>query len=88
MFWIALIIGAAIAVGCLYLLVKSSYQLKWWHWLLAVLVILALFAAFQHLFSSFTENEVKSAWIGFAIFGVLAVIIGVVNWQFIIRSKK
>ena len=87
MFWIGLIFGAAIAVG-VYFAIKYNLNLKWWQWLLAALAILALFAAVQHLYGSFGENEVKSAWIGFAIFGVIAVIIGVVDWQLIIRNKK
>ena len=87
MFWIGLIIGAVVATG-VYFLLKYSSNLKWWQWLLAALTILALFAAVQHLYGSFAENEVKSAWIGFAIFGVIAIIIGIVNWQFIIRNNK
>jgi len=87
MFWIGLIFGAAIAVG-VYFAIKYNLNLTWWQWLLAALAILALFAAVQHLYGSFAENEVKSAWMGFAIFGVVAIIIGVVDWQLIIRNKK
>lgn len=88
MFWIGLIIGSAIAVGCLYLLVKSGYRLQWWHWVLAALAILALFAAVQHLYGALAENEVKGAWIGFAIFGIIALIIGAIDAVFIARSKE
>ena len=87
MFWIGLIIGVVALAGT-YLLLKSDFRLKWWQWLIAALAVLALFAATQHLFGSFAENEVKSAWIGFGIFAVIASVLGILDWQFIIHNRK
>ena len=88
MFWIGFVICAAIAAGVFVLLTKSSFKITWWQWLLAALAVLAFFAAVQHMFGSFAENEVKSAWIGFAIFGVIGVILAALTCTFVLRNNK
>jgi len=88
MFWIGFIVCAAIAVGVFFLLTKSPFKLTWWQWVLAALAILAFFAAAQHMFGSFAENEVKSAWLGFTIFGIIGIILAAITCVFALRSKE
>jgi hypothetical protein len=40
------------------------------------------------MFGSFAENEVKSAWMGFAIFAGIAVLLAAVDCVFILRNKN
>ncbi|AII58508.1 dehalogenase [Dehalococcoides mccartyi] len=86
MYFIGLAVGTVFALS-VYWLIKQNKQITWWQWLIAVLATLALFAAVQHFYGSLAENDTKAAWVGMGIFGIIAVILGVVDWRLIAGNK-
>ncbi|AGG08510.1 dehalogenase [Dehalococcoides mccartyi] len=86
LYWIGLVIGIAIAVGAYRL--NRNTKLKWYDWLFGLAIIVSLAAGVQHYNGSVSGFENSAAWKGLALFGGLAAVLALVDWQLIARRKK
>lgn len=83
---IGLLVGLVIAI-VMYKL-NQRVALKWYDWVIALVILVLLSIGGQHLISSITGFETEAAWFGFAIFGGLAIILALVEWQLVTRRAK
>ncbi|AHB14176.1 hypothetical protein [Dehalococcoides mccartyi] len=86
LYWIGLILGIALAV-LVYQLNRSN-KLKWYDWVFGLAIIVLLAAGVQHYNGSVSGFESNAAWKGLALFGGLAIVLGLIEWQIIVRRKK
>lgn len=83
---IGLLIGIALALLVYNLNRKVSF--KWYDWILGVAIFGLLSVGAQHLSASLAGFEPSAAWLGFSLFGGLAVILALVEWRLLARRSK
>jgi uncharacterized integral membrane protein len=74
--WI--ILGVLIGVGFYWLATRTSFNLTWYEWVMAVLSIILILFAIQNYGASQTELEPRAAGFLLLIFGLPGVILGVI----------
>jgi uncharacterized integral membrane protein len=74
--WIVL--GVLIGIGFYWLVTRTSFKLKWYEWVLAILSMILILFAIQNYGASRTELEPAAAGYLLLIFGLPGVILGVI----------
>ena len=88
MWWtvFTVILVAALALFAAYVFNKKI-AVKWWEWVLLGLGVLLFVFGLQNLFGGLAEGEAKAAWLLFATFGIVGLILIVVPIILIQKHK-
>lgn len=86
MLW--LILGLLIGVGGFWLATRGNLNARWYEWLLAILAVLLALFAIQNYTASLAENEPRAAGLLLAMFGLLALILGIVTGVLVWLRKR
>lgn len=86
-FWIGLLVGAAI-LALVFWLRSRNIHVKWYEWLIGAVGFLLLIIAVQHYVGSMAEYVSQSAWMGLLAFGIPALILFAVAGQLIARRQR
>ena len=86
------LVSGAIAAAFLFLMAaffkNKGYAVKWYAWLLGIIAMLLVLFTAQNYFGSQAEFWPKAANMFLVIGGVPALILLVVTWQLIVRTKQ
>jgi len=76
MWWtlFTIILVAALTALIFYILNKKI-SVRWWEWVLLTLGVLLFVFGLQNLFGGLAEGEPQAAWLLFATFGILGLIL-------------
>jgi len=69
------IILVAALTALVFYVFNKKITVKWWEWVLFALGILLFVFGLQNLFGGLAEGEAKAAWLLFATFGILGLIL-------------
>ncbi|OBW62573.1 MAG: dehalogenase [Dehalococcoides mccartyi] len=86
LFWIGVLSGVGLALLVNWL--KKKTAVRWYEWLIGALGLLSGIGAIQHYFGSLGENEPTSAWMGFLLFSIIALILLAIAWALFRRHKR
>lgn len=86
MLW--LILGLLIGAGAFWLATRGNLNVRWYEWLVAILAVLLALFAIQNYASSLAENEPRAAGILLAMFGLPALILGIVAGVLVWLRKR
>ncbi|AMU87292.1 hypothetical protein [Dehalococcoides mccartyi] len=85
-YWIGVLSGVGLALLVNWL--KKKTTVRWYEWLIGALGLLSGIGAIQHYFGSLVENEPESAWMGFLVFFILAVVLLATSWALLRRHPQ
>lgn len=88
MFFIGMLLAAAIAALVVWLALIKKVEIKWWEWLLGAGAILFGMMAVQHYTGSIAEFEPSAGTIGALIFAGIAVVLAALTVQFVWRRNR
>ncbi len=84
-----LILGLLFGAGFFWLATRSSFKLRWYEWVLAVLAVILILFAIQNYSASQAEFEPRAGSIMLWMFGlpglILGIVAGVLAWM---RNRK
>ncbi|CAI82357.1 hypothetical protein [Dehalococcoides mccartyi] len=86
-FFIGLIIGVALLALVLWLK-RKVIRLSWYDWVIGFIAFIFGVLAVQHYMASVSHGELKAGLLGLGIFGVIAIVLALLDWQLIARRKK
>jgi uncharacterized membrane protein len=86
-FFIGLIIGIALLALINWIRTKNI-QFIWYDWVIGTVALLLGVLAVQHYMTSSIGGEPKAGGLGLLIFGIIALILALVEWQLIVRRRK
>ncbi|AHB12879.1 hypothetical protein [Dehalococcoides mccartyi] len=86
-FFVGLFIGIALLAAILWMK-RKDINFTWYDWVIGVFVLILGVLATQHYIASVGHEEAKAGLLGLALFGGLAIVLGLIEWQIIARRKK
>lgn len=86
-FSLGLIVGV-LSLALVAWMKNKNINFKWYDWVIGITIIVFGAMAIQHYTTSSYDGELKAGLLGSTIFGGLAAVLALVEWQLAVRRQS